>query len=218
MHAPTSWLMLQSWVEFVHTQPYLETITLWQTQDESGDDDEQGDREEALRGVEAQRLSTSRIMLEHEWMKCEQLLQSRTAQCNELESALQAAQERVKVLEEKLDGQGIGMQQVGFVEVLQITYVELAPNSVIPIHRDDCHYFSGKHIIEGPSQLWLRIAGDHKQVQFKFKNVGMIDVSKPVFINNMDFVHSLVYSGDKPRGVLLVTGISTLTNKHLINE
>jgi len=110
------------------------------------------------------------------------------------------------------------MQQVGFVEVLQITYVELAPNSVIPIHRDDCHYFSGKHIIEGPSQLWLRIAGDHKQVQFKFKNVGMIDVSKPVFINNMDFVHSLVYSGDKPRGVLLVTGISTLTNKHLINE
>ena len=87
------------------------------TQDESGDDDEQGDREEAG-GVEAQRLSTSRIMLEHEWMKCEQLLQSRTAQCNELESALQAAQERVKVLEEKLDGQGIGMQQVGFVYVV----------------------------------------------------------------------------------------------------
>ena len=110
----------------------------------------------------------------------------------------------------------MAMQQVGFVEVLQMTYVELDPESVIPIHRDDCTYFTGKHIIDGPSQLWLRISGDHKKVKFKFKNAGMIDVSKPVFINNKDFVHSLVHSGDQPRGVLLVTGISTLTNKHLI--
>jgi len=110
----------------------------------------------------------------------------------------------------------MAMQQVGFVEVLQMTYVELDPESVIPIHRDDCTYFTGKHIIDGPSQLWLRISGDHKKVKFKFKDAGMIDVSKPVFINNKDFVHSLVHSGDQPRGVLLVTGISTLTNKHLI--
>ena len=28
--------------------------------------------------------------------------------------------------------------------MLQITYVELDPKSVIPIHRDDCTYFTGK--------------------------------------------------------------------------
>ena len=122
----------------------------------------------------------------------------------------------MKVEEIKNKNLRMAMQQVGFVEVLQMTYVELDPKSVIPIHRDDCTYFTGKYIIDGPSQLWLRISGDHKTVKFKFKNAGMIDVSKPVFINNKDFVHSLVHSGDQPRGVLLVTGISTLTNKHLI--
>ena len=122
----------------------------------------------------------------------------------------------MKVEEIKNKNLRMAMQQVGFVEVLQMTYVELDPKSVIPIHRDDCTYFTGKYIIDGPSQLWLRISGEHKKVKFKFKNAGMIDVSKPVFINNKDFVHSLVHSGDQPRGVLLVTGISTLTNKHLI--
>ena len=90
---------------------------LLQTHDENGDADEQGDREEAG-GVEEQRLSTSRIMLEHELIKCEQLLQSRTTQCSELEAALQAAQERVKVLEGELDGQSIGIQRVGCVYVV----------------------------------------------------------------------------------------------------
>ena len=42
---------------------------------------------------------------------------------------------------------------------------------------------------------------------FKFKNVGLIDTSQPIFINNNDFVHSLVYTGDVPRGVFLAYGI-----------
>ena len=41
----------------------------------------------------------------------------------------------------------------------------------------------------------------------KFKNVGLIDTSKPIFINNHKFIHSLVYTGSKPRGVLLAYGI-----------
>ena len=65
----------------------------------------------------------------------------------------------------------MAMQQVGFVEVLQMTYVELDPKSVIPIHRDDCTYFTGKHIIDGPSQLWLRISGDHKKVKIKYQTM-----------------------------------------------
>ena len=39
------------------------------------------------------------------------------------------------------------------------------------------------------------------------ENVGLLDVSNPIFINNHRFVHSLVYTGKKPRGVFLAYGI-----------
>ena len=105
------------------------------------------------------------------------------------------------------------MKQFGFDKLLQMQYVELQPNSVIPVHRDDFTYEDGKHIINGPTQLYCVLSGSTEDIKFKFKNVGLIDVTKPIFINNHKFVHSLVYTGDEPRGVLLAYGISDFTNK-----
>ena len=51
------------------------------------------------------------------------------------------------------------------------------------------------------------MSGDSEELKLKFKNVGLLDVSKPIFINNRRFVHSLVYTGNVPRGVLLAYGI-----------
>ena len=99
------------------------------------------------------------------------------------------------------------MEQFGFTDILQMQYVELQPNSVLPIHMDDFTYEDGKSIIDGPTQLYCVLSGDSKDIKFKFKNVGLIDVSKPLFINNRRFVHSLVYTGKIPRGVLLAYGI-----------
>ena len=99
------------------------------------------------------------------------------------------------------------MRQFGFTDILQMQYVKLQPNSVLPVHRDDFTYEDGKSIIDGPTQLYCVLSGDSKGIKFKFKNAGLIDVSKPIFINNRRFVHSLVYTGDIPRGVLLAYGI-----------
>ena len=99
------------------------------------------------------------------------------------------------------------MRQFGFTDILQMQYVELQPNSVLPIHKDDFTYEDGKSIIHGPTQLYCVLSGDSKGIKFKFKNAGLIDVGKPIFINNSRFVHSLVYTGDKPRGVLLAYGV-----------
>jgi len=99
------------------------------------------------------------------------------------------------------------MRQFGFTDILQMQYVELQPNSVLPVHRDDFTYEDGKSIIDGPTQLYCVLSGDSKGIKFKFKNAGLIDVSKPIFINNRRFVHSLVYTGDIPRGVLLAYGV-----------
>jgi hypothetical protein len=99
------------------------------------------------------------------------------------------------------------MRQFGFTDILQMQYVELQPNSVLPIHKDDFTYEDGKSIIDGPTQLYCVLSGDPKGIKFKFKNAGLIDVSRPIFINNRRFVHSLVYTGDIPRGVLLAYGI-----------
>ena len=108
------------------------------------------------------------------------------------------------------------MQQFGFTDILQMQYVELQPNSVIPVHRDDFTYEDGKNIINGPTQLYCVLSGSKEDIKFKFKNVGLLDVSKPIFINNHKFIHSLVYTGDKPRGVLLAYGVSEFTNKKFI--
>ena len=99
------------------------------------------------------------------------------------------------------------MSQFGFKEILQMQYVELQPNSVLPVHKDDFTYESGRDIIKGPTQLYWVLSGDADKIMFKFKNVGLIDTSQPIFINNNDFVHSLVYTGDVPRGVFLAYGI-----------
>ncbi len=104
------------------------------------------------------------------------------------------------------------MQNFGFTDILQMQYVELQPNSVIPVHRDDFTYEDGKSIIDGPTQLYFLLSGNATDVKFKFKNVGLIDVSRPIFINNHRFVHSLVYTGSKPRGVLLAYGKRKLKN------
>ena len=108
------------------------------------------------------------------------------------------------------------MQQFGFTDILQMQYVELQPNSVIPLHRDDFTYENGRYIINGPTQLYFVLSGNVDNIKFKFKNVGLIDVSNPIFINNHKFMHSLVYTGTNPRGVLLAYGISELTNKNFI--
>ena len=108
------------------------------------------------------------------------------------------------------------MQQFGFTDILQMQYVELQPNSVIPVHRDDFTYEDGKNIINGPTQLYCVLSGSTEHIKLKFKNVGLLDVNKPIFINNHKFIHSLVYTGDKPRGVLLAYGVSEFTNKKFI--
>ena len=113
----------------------------------------------------------------------------------------------IKVDEIKNNTLKATMKQFGFTEILQMQYVELKPNSVIPVHRDDFTYEDGRHIINGPTQLYCVLSGDSKDIKFKFKNAGLIDTSKPIFINNHKFIHSLVYTGNKPRGVLLAYGI-----------
>jgi len=55
--------------------------------------------------------------------------------------------------------------------------------------------------------LYFVLTGDSDNIKFKFKNVGLLDVGKPLFINNRGFVHSLIYTGTEPRGVLLAYGV-----------
>ena len=99
------------------------------------------------------------------------------------------------------------MKQFGFSEMLQIQYVELMPNSWLPVHMDDWTYDNGRHIMTGPVQLYFVLSGNKGDIKFKFKNVGLIDIGKPIFINNQNFVHSLVYTGKQKRGVLLAYGV-----------
>ena len=47
------------------------------------------------------------------------------------------------------------MERFGFTDILQMQYVELQPNSVLPIHMDDFTYEDGKDIIAGPTPVVL---------------------------------------------------------------
>jgi hypothetical protein len=100
------------------------------------------------------------------------------------------------------------MRQVGFKKVLQIQYVEMDPRSFLNVHKDDFTYEDGLPYMEGASQLYCVLKGDTDKIKFKFARAGLIDISKPVLINNCEFVHSLVYDGASARGVLLAYGDS----------
>jgi len=108
------------------------------------------------------------------------------------------------------------MEKFGFTKMLQIQLITMQPNSVLPVHRDDFTYEPSKNIVRGPSQLYFVLSGDKDNIKFKFKNVGLINVDRPIFINNQEFIHSLVYTGDRPRTVLLAYGVSSFTNKRFL--
>lgn len=108
------------------------------------------------------------------------------------------------------------MEKFGFTEILQIQLITMQPNSALPVHRDDFIYEPSKDVVRGPSQLYFVLSGDKDKIKFKFKNVGLLNVDRPIFINNQEFVHSLVYTGDKPRTVLLAYGVSSFTNKRFL--
>ena len=108
------------------------------------------------------------------------------------------------------------MEKFGFTEILQIQQLTIQPNSILPVHRDDFTYETSKNIISGPSQLYFVLAGDKDKIKLKFKNVGLLNVDRPIFINNQGFIHSLVYTGNEPRTVLLAYGVSSFTNKRFL--
>ncbi len=113
----------------------------------------------------------------------------------------------IKVDDIKSESLRNAMQAFGFTEILQMQVVKLEPNSALPVHRDDWTYQSARHLMEGPSQLYFILSGNKQDIKFKFKDVGLIDVDKPIFVNNQGFVHSLVYTGNTSRSVLLVYGV-----------
>ena len=49
----------------------------------------------------------------------------------------------------------LAMEQFGFKEILQMQYVELQPNSVLPVHKDDFTYVSGRDIIQRTNAVVL---------------------------------------------------------------
>lgn len=115
----------------------------------------------------------------------------------------------ISVQDLKSDSLRQAMKSFGFTEILQMQMVTLEPNTVLPVHRDDFLYSDAKHIIDGPTQLYFVLSGAKDQIKFKFKNVGLINVDTPIFVNNSGFIHSLVYSGTSKRTVLLVYGKRT---------
>lgn len=94
----------------------------------------------------------------------------------------------------------------GYRSILQIQHVQMGPKSYIGMHRDDFKNNSGLIYIKGASQLYCVLEGDPNKFKLKFSKAGIIDVTKPVCINNNNFVHSLYYDGNEKRSTLLIYG------------
>jgi len=71
---------------------------------------------------------------------------------------------------------------------------------------DDFSNASGLMYVKGASQLYCVLKGDSSMFKMKFAKAGMIDVTKPKYINNNTFAHSLYYAGEDTRGALLIYG------------
>lgn len=95
---------------------------------------------------------------------------------------------------------------IGYRSILQIQYVEMSGKSYIKPHRDDFSDRSGLMYMQGAKQLYCVIKGDPDKFNLRFAKAGMIDVNKPVLINNNSFVHSLYYDGEDTRSTLLIYG------------
>ena len=98
------------------------------------------------------------------------------------------------------------LTELNYKSMLQIQYVEMGPKSFIDIHMDDFSNASGLMYVKGASQLYCVLKGDSSMFKMKFAKAGMIDVTKPKYINNNAFAHSLYYAGEDTRGALLIYG------------
>lgn len=98
------------------------------------------------------------------------------------------------------------LQSIGYKSILQIQHVEMPAKSYIAPHRDDFAKHSGLMYIKGAKQLYCVLQGDETKFNLRFSQVGDIDVTNPIYINNNAFVHSLYYDGDDVRSTLLIYG------------
>jgi hypothetical protein len=98
------------------------------------------------------------------------------------------------------------LYEIGYRKILSYSILELDPKSYIDIHVDD-HYASKNYkYIVGAKKFYVSFNIQDK-IYFKLGNAGMLPLNKPLLINTLTHVHSVVNDSNQIRKAFMVYGI-----------
>ena len=98
------------------------------------------------------------------------------------------------------------LYKIGYRKILSFSILELDPKSYIEIHIDD--YYSSKNYkyLVGAKKFYVSFNVQDK-IYFKLGDAGILPLDKPLLINSLKHVHSVVNDSNQIRKAFMVYGI-----------
>lgn len=98
------------------------------------------------------------------------------------------------------------LYKIGYRKILSYSILELDPKSYIEIHVDD--YYSSKNYkyLVGAKKFYVSF-NVQDEIYFKLGNAGILPLDKPLLINSLKHVHSVVNDSNQIRKAFMVYGI-----------
>lgn len=97
------------------------------------------------------------------------------------------------------------IKKIGYKRIIEITIQTLAPNTAVPIHKDDHYWRKCYPYTSGAKKFYWNLSST-KDIYFKLGESGLLPLEKPIFINTVEHVHAVVNQSEEERTVIHMYG------------
>jgi hypothetical protein len=97
------------------------------------------------------------------------------------------------------------VKKLGYKRVIDMSIQKLAPNTAVPIHKDDHYTRKCYPYTSGAKKFYWNIT-DPTGIYFKLGTSGLLPLGNPLFINTVEHVHALVNESPSERTVMHMYG------------
>ena len=97
------------------------------------------------------------------------------------------------------------VNKLGYKRIIDIAIQKLAPNTAVPIHRDDHYRRKGYPYTSGAKKFYWNLSSANN-VFFKLGTAGLLPLDQPLFINTVEHVHAVINQSEEERTVIHMYG------------
>ena len=97
------------------------------------------------------------------------------------------------------------IEKIGYTKIIDVSIQTLKPNGYLKMHKDDHYARVCYPFIKGCKKLYWSLT-DYNNWYFKLGKSGLLPLDKPLLINTLEHVHSVITEREDDRIVLIIYG------------